>query len=60
MQNHQYNYLQDYRRLFRSLSQIMTDIALPCYNESEKELFYMKWLIVDRFRTNHRLQEAKF
>ena len=23
-------------------------IALPCYNESEKELFYMKWLIVDR------------
>ena len=42
MQNHQYNYLQDYRRLFRSLSQIMTDIALPCYNESEKELFYMK------------------
>ena len=23
-------------------------IALPCYNESEKEPFSMKWLIVDR------------
>ena len=23
-------------------------IALPCYSETEKWLFYMKWLIVDR------------
>ena len=23
-------------------------IALPCHNESEKEILYMKWLIVDR------------
>ena len=25
-------------------------IALPCYNESEKEHFYMKWLIVNRLK----------
>ena len=56
MQVHGYNYLQDYRRPFGSYkpNEEWTHIALPCYNESEKELFYKKWLIVDRL-TRSRL-----
>ena len=47
IQVHGYKYLQDYRRLFSSCkpNKELTHIALTCYNESEKELFNMKWLI---------------
>ena len=50
MQVHRYKYLQDYRRPCSSCkpNKEWPDIALPCYNENEKELFRMKWLIVDR------------
>ena len=50
MQVHGYKYLQDYRRPF-SISKPNEEwihIALPCYNEIEKELYYMKWLTMDR------------
>ena len=47
MQVHGWNYLQDYRRPFNTCkpNEEWTVIALTYYNESEKELFYMKWLI---------------
>ena len=50
MQIDRYNYLQDYRRPFSSCksNKEWTYITLTCYNESEKELFYKKRLIVDR------------
>ena len=46
---HGYKCLQDYRRPFSKCkpNEEWRCIALPCNNESEKELFYMKWLIVD-------------
>ena len=42
MQVHEYKYLQDYRIAFSSCkpNEEWKHIALPCYNESEKELFY--------------------
>ena len=45
-----YKYLQEYKRPFSSCkpNEKWTHIVLTCYNESEKELFYMKLLIVDR------------
>ena len=43
MQVHGYKYLQDYRSFSGCKpNENSTDIALPCYNESEKELFYMR------------------
>ena len=50
MQVDGYSYLQNYRRPFSSCkpNKEWTHKALTCFNESEKELFYMKWLIVDR------------
>ena len=49
MQVHGYKVFEDDRRPFSSNkpNEERTHIALPCYNESEKELSYMKWLIVD-------------
>ena len=49
MQFHQYKSLQDYRRPFSICkpNEEWPHIALPCHNEREKELFYMKWLIKD-------------
>ena len=43
-------YLQDYRKPFSSCmpNEEWTHIVLTYYNESENELFYMKWLILDR------------
>ena len=42
MQFHRYKYLQDHRRPLISCkpNEEWQHIALPCYNESEKELFY--------------------
>ena len=50
MQVYRYKYLQDYRKPFSSCktNEEWPHAALPCYNENEKELFYMKCLIVDR------------
>ena len=50
MQVHGYKYLQDYRRPASSCkpNKEQIHIALTCYNKSETELFYIKWLIVDR------------
>ena len=50
MQFHQYKSLQDYRQPFSICkpNEEWPHIVLPCHNESEKELFYMKWLIKDR------------
>ena len=47
MQVHGCNCLQDYRRPFNTCkpNEEWTVIDLTYYNESEKELFYMKWLI---------------
>ena len=55
MQVHRYKYLHDYRRPFsRSKpNEEWPHIALPRHNKSEKERFYMKWLIVDRFNKDH-------
>ena len=55
MQVHQYKYLHDYRRPFSSSkpNEEWPHIALPRHNKSEKERFYMKWLIVDRFNKDH-------
>ena len=41
LQVHRYKYLQDYRRPFSRCqpNKKWWHIALPCYNESEKELF---------------------
>ena len=40
----------DYKRPFSSCksNEEWPHIALQCYNESEVEIFYMKWLIVDK------------
>ena len=59
MQVHRYKYLQDYRRPFSSCksNKEWPHIALPCYIESEKELFYMKSLIVDRLKTATLISE---
>ena len=47
-----YEYLQDYRRPFRSWSQMTYKewpyVARPCFNVSELELFDLKWLIASR------------
>ena len=45
-----YKYLHDYWRPFSSCkpNEKWPHITLTCYNESEKGLFYMKWLIVYR------------
>ena len=55
MQVHRHKYLQDYRRPFSSCkpNEEWPYIALTCYNESEEELFYMKWLILDRLTINN-------
>ena len=46
MQAHRYKYLQDYRRLFSNCkpNEEWLHIVLPCYNEKEKGLFYVKCL----------------
>ena len=50
MEVYRNNYLQDYRRRFSSCKpkEEWPAIAVPCYNESKKELCYMDWLIVNR------------
>ena len=50
MQVHGCKYLQEYRRPSSSCkpNEEWPHRAVPCYNESEKELFYMNWLIADR------------
>ena len=53
---HRCKYILNYRRPFSSCkaNEVSPHIHLPCYNESEKEPLYMKWLIVDRL-TRSRL-----
>ena len=50
IQVHGCKYLQHYRRSVSSCKPIKEwpHLALPCHDKSEKELVYMKWLIVDR------------
>ena len=53
-----YKYLQDCRRSFSSCkpNEEWLHTALALYNEKEKELFYMKWLMVDMYKGGSRVQ----
>ena len=56
IQIHRCKYLQHYRRTFSScrLNEELPHIPVSSYNESEIELFCIKWFLVNRL-TRHRL-----